>query len=191
MSDCCFSQYSWIMRVHLPILIALSFCWPSAAVLAQDSPWGWGTMTLDDYGKVRDMGMTLFTKAKNRQGAAFRCDRKRLYAFIAVKPVDMHAMMLRRSSTAKPWAVSYRINGGEAVDEQWVAIHGGRMLMVKSAATARKLFDAARYGANVSIEPRYGKDIDVEIPADTISLFEKFAERCGIEKPLERPIEPV
>jgi len=162
-------------------LISLSIAFAAADDTVQtESAWSWGSMIKEIAGDRQSMGLTLYTNATDTRGAAFRCDRKRLYAFIAVKAVDLHEMMLRRSRNAKPWAVSYSIDQNETQREQWVTIHGGQLLMVKSEATAEKLFDAARRGTVVTIDPKYGKTVSVEIPPDTIGLFDKFWERCKL-----------
>lgn len=156
-----------------------AFCTADDTV-GNESPWSWGSMTLEVGGDRQSMGLTLYTNTKDTLGAAFRCDRKRLYAFLAVKPVDLRKMMLRRSRNAKPWSVSYSIDKSEPQSEQWITIHGGQLLMVKSAATAETLFNAARSGTAVTIDPKYGKTVTVEIPPDTIGLFDRFSERCKL-----------
>ncbi len=162
-------------------LISLSIAFAAADdTIRTESAWSWGSMIKEVGGDRQSMGLTLYTNAKDTRGAAFRCDRKRLYAFLAVKAVDLREMMLRRSRNAKPWAVSYSIDQSETQREQWVTIHGGQLLMVKSVATAEKLFDAARRGTAVTIDPKYGKTVTIEIPPDTIGLFDKFRERCKL-----------
>ena len=165
--------------------IAATIFLPVAFAAADDSvrtesAWSWGSMIREVGGDRQSMGLTLYTNAKDTLGAAFRCDRNRLYAFLAVKPVDLRKMMTRQSRSAKRWAVSYSINDDEPQDQQWVTIHGGQLLMVKSAATAKKLFGAARQGAAVTVDPKYGKTVTIESPPDTIGLFDKFRERCRL-----------
>lgn len=172
------------IAARIAVIAAIVFL-PVTFVAADDSAqtesaWSWGSMTLQVGGDRQSMGLTLYTNAKDTLGAAFRCDRKRLYAFLAVKPVDLRKMMVRRSRNAKPWAVSYSIDESEMRQEQWVTIHGGQLLMVKSVATAETLFDAARHGTAVTIDPKYGKTVTVEIPPDKIGLFDKFRERCKL-----------
>jgi len=165
--------------------IAATMFLPAAFAAAEDSKqtesaWSWGSMIREVGGDRQSMGLTLYSNAKDTRGAAFRCDRRRLYAFLAVKAVDLYEMMTRQSRNAKQWSVSYSIDDNEPQDEQWVTIHGGQLLMVKSEATAEKLFAAARHGTVVTIDPKYGKTVTVEIPPDTIGLFDKFRERCKL-----------
>ena len=165
--------------------IAATIFLPNAFAVANDSvsgesAWSWAKMIKEVGGDRQSMGLTLYTNAQDTRGAAFRCDRNRLYAFLTVKPVDLRKIMTRRSRNAKQWSVSYSIDNHKPQDEQWVTIHGGQLLMVKSAATAEKLFEAARQGTAVTIDPKYGKTVTVEIPPDTVGLFDRFRERCKI-----------
>lgn len=134
-----------------------------------------------DKDKRKYMGMALYTSEPDSYGAAFRCQKGRLYAFVAVKKVDLHELMTRRSLRAKKWVVSFSVDDNELRKEDWSTLLDGQVLAPGKRSSAREIFAAARRGTTIRIDPRFGKAVTVEVPGDSGGLFDVFERECGFK----------
>jgi hypothetical protein len=168
------------------ILLVLALSNPGAAQddeqenQAATAPWQLSrTFVKRPYKSQESTGVAVYTTTPDALGAAFRCQEGRLYAFVVVKPLDLHEAMEQLGWQAKRWRVTVTIGDSEPRDEVWASVHGGKILMARKRSTSRKLFVAARSGVTIVIDPKYGKDVVVDIPADTTGAFRRFEEVCG------------
>ena len=128
------------------------------------TPWNWSDMSLVKWGEAEQTGSVLYTSTPDTLGAAFRCQKGKLYAFLAVKKIDLHDALVQTGWHAKTWNVTITIGDGEPKDEQWVSFMRGKILGARSRGTSRQLLDAARAGTTVSIDQKYGQN-DIDRPA--------------------------
>jgi len=133
--------------------------------------------------KKEATGIVLYTAEPDTLDTAFRCQKGRLYAFVAVKPVSMHEAMVNLGWQVKRWRLKVAIGDGEFRDEIWASVHDGRILMARKRTTSLAIFAAARKGTSIHIDPKYGKDVTIDIPADDSGAFRHFEELCGFVAP--------
>lgn len=146
-----------------------------------ESAWGWSKIYKTKFGQTKTpVGIGLYTKRKKSYGVGFRCEKFKLYAFVAVKKVSVKDTMIRGARKPQWWNVWHSIDGEEETKEEWVSLHNGLMFMVKSRETSLAIFEAARRGKTLSVRPKNGKPVRIQLPADTIGLFDKFWDRCGL-----------
>ncbi|MEM7432989.1 MAG: hypothetical protein AAF351_13800 [Pseudomonadota bacterium] len=149
-------------------------------------PWYGAAMFLvgrDNFGgevKEEAKGYTIHTTAEKKSlGAAFRCDKGRLYTYIVVKPVNIHEMISWRTRQPRRWPVEFSLDGSETIAEEWVSIHSAKVYLVVNKATARRIFDLAENGLTIEVNAKSAKPVTVEIPADTEGYFDSFRQNCG------------
>lgn len=170
---------------RLVVLAVLSILAPSVSAddaAAVSSPdWGWSNIFKTKSGKSKTpVGIGLYTTRKKSYGVGFRCEKLKLYAFVAVKKVSVRDTMIRAARSPEWWDVAYSIDGAEESVEEWISLHNGPMFMVTSRSTSFAIFEAARLGKTLMVRPRNGKAVSIALPADTIGIFDKFWDRCGL-----------
>ncbi len=139
--------------------------------------------------KLLGSGLSAWTPTTDGLGAAFRCDRGILYAFVAMEEVDMAASLMRLGGTSKNWNVTVTIDGYEPREEKWITVHGGKFLMARRISTTKRLFRAARAGVSVTIEDKRGKPVTVSLPADDTGVLDAFEARCDLHDAFDGPAD--
>ncbi|MGB5256611.1 MAG: hypothetical protein WBN07_13115 [Woeseiaceae bacterium] len=176
---------AWRNSKNLVALAALCIVAPWASAdegKETASPdWGWSNIVKTKFGRSKTpVGIGLYTTRKNAYGVGFRCEKAKLYAFVAVKKVSVRDTMIRGARRPVWWDVGYSLDGAEETVEEWISLHNGLMFMVKSRSTSLAIFEAARLGKTLIVQPKNGKAVSIELPADTIGIFDKFWDRCGL-----------
>lgn len=144
-----------------------------------DSPWAIANLKKIIYGKKGDVGIMLFTVSDDVPGAAFRCERRRLYVFLSMKSVEMLDAAFRPARNPRAWKVWYSIDGGEETEEEWVSFRSGHMMIVRPKPTTLAIYDAAKVGTTITVRPQNAKAVTIELPPDTTGIFDRFWDRCG------------
>ena len=164
------------------ILVVAAFVFSPLAG-AQEDPAGAGPWSIEplklateDENVARDF--TLVMAGEKTKGIAFRCDAARMYAFVAPREANIAELMAKTARKAKKWEVSVSVGDGEAIEEAWVSMHGGRLMMIRNLELTNELFEKAKTGTSITIDPRYGKPQTIELPADKSGQFDAFRERC-------------
>ena len=170
---------------RLAVLAALCIIAPLASAdedaAASSAEWGWSNIFKTKFGRSKTpVGIGLYTTRKKSYGVGFRCEKLKLYAFVAVKKVSVRDTMIRGARRPQWWDVAYSIDGADETSEEWISLHNGLMFMVKSRSTSFAIFEAARLGKTLIVRPKNGKAVSIELPADTIGIFDKFWDRCGL-----------
>ena len=151
--------------------------------------WKIASTTVKRARKVEEStGYIMYTVSPDTLDTAFRCQKGRLFAFVAIKPVNM-VDATKLGWQVKRWHLKVAIGDGEFRDEIWASVHNGKVLMARKRSTSRAIFAAARKGTSIRIDPRYGEDVTVDIPADADQVFRRFEEVCGFVRP--RPNGPI
>ena len=153
------------------------------------SSWGWSNLKKVNRKTKKEttVGIALYTKQKKALGAAFRCEKKRLYAFLTMKPMNIQERMFQNFRGPTRWKVRYSIDGMDEAEEEWVSIENGNLMMVIPKPTSLAMFEAAKSGTVITVAPRNGKAVTISLPPDSIGLFDRFAERCGLKPPRNTP----
>lgn len=172
---------------RLAVLAALCVFapWISAddGTAATSPEWGWSNIFKTKFGRSKTpVGIGLYTTRKKSYGVGFRCEKSKLYAFVAVKKVSVRDTMIRGARRPVWWDVAYSLDGAVEAEEEWVSLHNGLMFMVKSRSTSSAIFEAARLGKTLVVRPKNGKTVSIEMPADTTGIFDKYRDRCGLGK---------
>lgn len=156
---------------------------PKIEGVEMSTRWKITRTTVKRANKVKEAtGYMMYTVTPDALDAAFRCQKGRLFAFVAIKPVHMRDAT-KLGWQAKRWYLKVAIGDGEFRDEVWASVHNGKVLMARKRSTSREIFDAARKGTSIRIDPRYGEDVLVKIPADADQVFRRFEEVCGFVAP--------
>ena len=131
--------------------------------------------------KQRAGGYIVWVQTADRRGAAFRCDKGILYAFIAMREVDIYDNLTRLGGTRKERKVMATVGNFAAREEKWISIHGGSFLMPRRISTTKRLFRGARDGIFVRIDAGNRDPVTVEVPADRSGMLDEFEERCELK----------
>lgn len=146
----------------------------------ETAAWGSSRMTLIEKGRKKDRGYALFTTSDQVPGIAFRCHRKKLFAFVSVKPVSFRKLLEKWFRNPAEWQVEYRVDGSEPKVEAWIWTHKGRVFMSRPGESANDLFHAARRGATIDFQRKHGDPVTIEVPPGDVDRFESFVEKCGL-----------
>lgn len=153
----------------------------SAAENEAASAWGSSRMVLVEKGKKKNRGIALFTTSDQAPGIAFRCHRKKVYAFVSVKPVSFQKLLREWFRNPAEWQVEYRIDDQEARVETWIWTYKGRVFLSRPGSSTNDLFRAARRGATLKFQRKHGDLVTIEIPAGEPDRFDSFVEKCGLK----------
>jgi len=171
-----------VLLLILPVLIANANDAP-APTTEDDvaSAWGSSKMTLIVKGRKRDRGFALFTTDDTSPGIAFRCDRKKVYAFVSVKPLSFRKLLGEWFRNPAEWKVEYRVDDDALRAETWIWLLRGKVFMSRPDESAYELFRAAKRGATVWFHRKHGDPVTIEIPAGEPARFDNFVEKCGLQ----------
>ncbi len=125
--------------------------------------------------------LLLHTVDPDAPGIAFRCEKGRLYLVLAVRPVDLSKALREGVRRPRDWEMTYRIDGGEAVTENWVSMSNSRMFMAHQFATTAAVFRAARGGGTLELTVKGWDPVTVEIPDSDDELFDYYIESCDLD----------
>ena len=178
------------------LLIAFAAMLASGLALADDAgndgAWEMSDLTLKLRAKnatsaysmpvTREMEtLLLHTVDPDRPGIAFRCEKSRLYVILAVRPEDLSKALREGVRRPRDWELTYRIDDGEAVTEDWVSMSNSRLFMARKFASTAAIFHAARDGGTLEITVKGWDPVTVEIPASDDDLFDYYLESCQLE----------
>ena len=125
--------------------------------------------------------LLLHTVDPDRPGIAFRCEKSRLYVILAVRPEDLSKALREGVRRPRNWELTYSIDGGDAVTEDWVSMSNSRLFMAHKFASTAAIFHAARDGGTLEITVKGWDPVTVEIPTSDDELFDYYLESCQLE----------
>lgn len=125
--------------------------------------------------------LLLYTVDPDSPGIAFRCEKGRLYLVLAVRPAELEKALREGVRRPRDWEMTYRIDDGEAVTEDWVSMSNSRLFMAHQFATTAAIFHAARDGGTLELTVKGWDPVTVEIPESDDELFDYFIESCKLD----------
>jgi hypothetical protein len=125
--------------------------------------------------------LLLHTVDPDRPGIAFRCEKGRLYALLAVRPVDLEKALREGVRRPRDWPLTWRVDDGEPVTEDWVSMSNSRLFMAHELASTAAIFRAARDGGVLTIIVKGWDPVTVEIPESDDALFDYYIESCSLD----------
>ena len=125
--------------------------------------------------------LLLHTVDPDRPGIAFRCEKGRLYVLLAVRPVDLEKALREGVRRPRDWQLTYRVDGGEAVTEDWVSMSNSRLFMAREFASTATIFRTARNGGALEITVKGWDPVTVEMPESDDALFDYYIESCELD----------
>jgi len=124
--------------------------------------------------------LLLHTVDPDRPGIAFRCEKGRLYVLLAVRPVDLEKALREGVRRPRDWPLTWRVDDGEPVSENWVSMSNSRLFMAREFASTAAIFRAARDGGVLTITVKGWDPVTVEIPESDDALFDYYIESCSL-----------
>lgn len=125
--------------------------------------------------------LLLNTVDPDKPGIAFRCEKGRLYLILAVRPADLSKALREGVRRPRDWEVTYRIDDGEAVTEDWVSMSNSRLFMAHQFATTAAIYHAARDGGTLEITVKGWDPVTIDIPESDDELFDHYIESCSLD----------
>jgi hypothetical protein len=125
--------------------------------------------------------LLLHTVDPDRPGIAFRCEKSKMYVILAVRPADLEQALREGVRRPRDWELTYQINDGEAVTENWVSMSNSRLFMAHEFASAAAIFNAARDGATLTVTVKGWDPVSLEIPESDDELFDYYIESCELD----------
>ena len=123
----------------------------------------------------------LYTTDKKVPGAAFRCEKGRLFAILSMRKSDLGKALRDGVRRPRDWPLTVTIGDAPPVTEAWVSMQNGRLVMAHSAETTRALYAAARRGDVVAVKRKEGQDaVVVQMPAADSALFDDYLSACSL-----------
>ena len=153
----------------------------------EEAAWKLARVGTINQGNKTERGLAMYTSDKSVPGATFRCENGRLFAFLSVEPLDLERMLTWLSGRkSRAWDVEYTFENREPVKQNWVSLMGDKMYLIRDKTTSRELFDAARRGVSVTVQPRGRKKaVTITLPPDDSDSFSVFAQHCGFAESTE------
>lgn len=125
--------------------------------------------------------LLLNTVDPDKPGIAFRCEKGRLYLILAVRPADLSQALREGVRRPRDWEVTYRIDDGEAVTEDWVSMSNSRLFMAHQFTTTAAIYHAARDGGTLEITVKGWDPVTIDIPESEDELFDYYIESCSLD----------
>ena len=125
--------------------------------------------------------LLLNTVDPDKPGIAFRCEKGRLYVILAVRPADLSQALREGVRRPRDWEVTYRVDDGEAVTEDWVSMSNSRLFMAHEFATTATIYHAARDGGALEITVKGWDPVTIDIPESDDELFDYYIESCKLD----------
>lgn len=125
--------------------------------------------------------LLLHTVDPKKPGIAFRCEKGRLYLILAVRPAELSKALREGVRRPRDWEMTYRIDDGEPVTEDWVSMSNSRLFMAHQFATTAAIFHAARDGGTLELTVKGWDPVTLEIPESDDELFDYYIESCGLD----------
>ena len=76
--------------------------------------------------------LLLHTVDPDRPGIAFRCEKGKMYVILAVRAADLAKALREGVRRPRDWQLTYSIDDGAAVTEDWVSMSNSRLFMAAS-----------------------------------------------------------
>ena len=124
--------------------------------------------------------LLLHTVDPDRPGIAFRCEKGKMYVIMAVRPADLRKALREGVRRPRDWELTYRIDGGETVTEDWVSMSNSRLFMAHNFASTAAIFHAARDGGTLEVTVKGWDPVTVEMPDSDDELFDYYVESCDL-----------
>jgi len=125
--------------------------------------------------------LLLHTVDPDRPGIAFRCEKGRMYAVLALRPADLSKALREGVRRPRDWELTYSIDGGAPVTEDWVSMSNSRLFMAREFASTAAIFHAARDGGTVEITVKGWDPVTIEMPESDDELFDYYVESCKLD----------
>ena len=125
--------------------------------------------------------LLLHTVDPDRPGIAFRCEKGRMYVILAVRPEDLSRALREGVRRPRDWELTYRIDDGAPVTEDWVSMSNNRLFMARKFASTAAIFKAARNGGILAITVKGSDPVTIEIPESDDELFDYYVESCELD----------
>lgn len=127
-------------------------------------------------------GEAIFTSEIDRPGnVAFSCFRGKLSANIGFEPTDFKTLFtdMTRSRRQRAKKIMLYIDGEALRSTQWSYILDMNIYMPQKTLIAKKLYNAAILGKEVTAGPTYKKQTPLILPKPT-AVFADFGAECGV-----------
>lgn len=125
--------------------------------------------------------LLLHTVDPDRPGIAFRCEKGRMYVILAVRAADLRKALREGVRRPRDWELSYRINDGDAVTEDWVSMSNSRLFMAHNFASTAAIFNAARDGGTLEVTVKGWEPVTFDMPESDDELFDYYVESCDLD----------
>jgi hypothetical protein len=126
--------------------------------------------------------LLLHTVDPDRPGIAFRCEKGHLYVLLAVRPVDLEKALREGVRRPRDWQLTYRVDNGEPVTEDWVSMSNNRLFMARDFASTAAIFRVAREGGTLEVTVKGWDPVTVEMPESDDALFDYYIESCNLDQ---------
>ena len=81
----------------------------------------------------------------------------------------------------RDWQLTYSIDDGAAVTEDWVSMSNSRLFMAREFASTAAIFHAARDGGTLEITVKGWDPVTIEMPDSDDELFDYYVESCNLD----------
>ena len=125
--------------------------------------------------------LLLHTVDPERPGIAFRCEKGKMYVVLAVRAADLRKVLREGVQRPRDWELSYRINDGDPVTEDWVSMSNSRLFMAHNFASTAAIFRAARDGGSLEVTVKGWDPVTFDMPESDDELFDYYVESCNLD----------
>lgn len=148
---------------------------------ASDAEWSVVQMYMVRNGRRHARGRALVADEAGR-GAAFRCEKGKLFVFIATEKVNMRRLLERGSlQSARTEDMVLTIADGEPQDDVWVGMYGGKVYLARKKSTTSALFRALATDKPVTFGKQGEEALSIDVPDADESVFDHFLEQCELD----------
>lgn len=125
--------------------------------------------------------LLLHTVDPDQPGIAFRCEKGKMYVIVSVRAADLAKALREGVRRPRDWELTYRIDDGAPVTEDWVSMSNSRLFMARKFASTAAIFNAARNGGTLAITVRGSDPVTIDIPESHDDLFDYYVESCELD----------